>query len=240
MNTVPEKLKAMKPQARWEWFDRQKEILREAAKTGTKAEFAPELAEAFMYMSDIADLKYCERVTMHHNAIVVVASALIESDFDNARDWLLNLVEQADEVTWQMYSNAQEFYDRNQLNWPNTIEEHQENIAQSKVKAKEDSEKFDVWYEQNVNPLLKSGSPSHNVNFSILREDDIEQAIKEGKTKNLIEHLEDIITQKALVVTHGNMTRAAELICLNRSTLAKRNKRYLKKRTLSNSQQTAI
>lgn len=230
MNTVPEKLNAMKSQARWEWFDRQKEILREAAKTGTKAEFTPELAEAFMYMSDIADLKSCEMVTMHHNAIVVAASALIESDFDNARDWLLNLVERADEVAWQMYSNAQEFYDRNQLNWPDSVEDHQKNIAQLKVKAKEDREKFDIWYEQNINPLLKSGSPSHNVNFPVLREDDIEQAIKEGKTKNLIEHLEDIIAQKALVVTHGNMTRAAELISLNRGTLAKRNKRFLQKR----------
>lgn len=230
MITVPEKLKAMKPQARWEWFDRQKEILREAAKTGTKAEFTPELAEAFMYMADIDHMKYCEMVTMHHNAIVVAASALIESDFDNARDWLLNLVEQADEVAWQMYSNAQEFYDRNQLNWPDSVEDHQKNIAQSKVKAKEDREKFDIWYEQNINPLLKSCSPSHNVNFPVLREDDIEQAIKEGKTKNLIEHLEDIIAQKALVITHGNMTRAAELISLNRGTLAKRNKRFLQNR----------
>jgi len=230
VNTVPEKLNAMKPKARWEWFDRQKEILREAAKTGTKAEFTPELAEAFMYMSDIADLKSCEMVTMHHNAIVVAASALIESDFDNARDWLLNLVEQADEVAWQMYTNAQEFYDRNQLNWPGTIQEHHENIAQSKAKAKEDREKFDIWYEQSINPLLKNGAPSHNVNFPVLREDDIDQAIKEGRTKNLIEHLEDIIAQKALVVTHGNMTRAAELISLNRGTLAKRNKRFLQKR----------
>lgn len=230
MNTVPEKLNAMKPQARWEWFDRQKEILREAAKTGTKAEFTPELAEAFMYMADIDHLKYCEIVTMHHNAIVVAASALIENDFDNARDWLLNLVEQADEVTWQMYTSAQEFYDRNQLSWPETVQEHQSNIAQSKAKAKEDREKFDIWYEQNINPLLKNGAPSHDVNFPVLREADIEQAIKEGRTKNLIEHLEDIIAQKALVVTHGNMTRAAELISLNRGTLAKRNKRFLQKR----------
>ncbi|WP_312057696.1 helix-turn-helix domain-containing protein [Acinetobacter courvalinii] len=230
MNTVPAKLNAMKSQARWEWFDRQKDILREAAKSGVKVELTPELAESFMYMSDIADLKYCEMVTMHHNAIVVAASALIESDFDNARDWLLNLIEQAGEFTWQMYSSAQEFYDRNQLNWPDTIQEHQENIAQSKVKAKEDREKFDVWYEQNVNPLLKNGGPSHNVNFPVLREEDIEQAIKDGKTKILIEHLEDIIAQKALVVTHGNMTRAAELISLNRGTLAKRNKRFLQKR----------
>lgn len=230
MQKVPFKLEKMKSSERWDWFDRQKEILREAANTGTKAEFTPELAEAFMYMSDIADLKSCEMVTMHHNAIVVAASALIESDFDNARDWLLNLVEQADEVTWQMYTSAQEFYDRNQLNWPDTIQEHQTNIAQSKAKAKEDREKFDIWYEQNINPLLKNGAPYQKVNFPVLREDDIEQAIKEGKTKNLIEHLEDIIAQKALVVTHGNMTRAAELIGLNRGTFAKRNKRFLQKR----------
>ncbi|MGN5762740.1 helix-turn-helix domain-containing protein [Acinetobacter calcoaceticus] len=230
MNTVPEKLNAMKPQDRWEWFDRQKDILREAAKSGTKAEFTSELAEAFMYMSDIADLKYCEIMTMHHNAIVVVASALIESDFDIARDWLLNLVEQADEVTWQMYSSAQEFYDRNQLNWPDTIQDHQENIAQSKVKAKEDQEKFDVWYKQNIDPLLKSGGSIKKPTFGVLREDDIDQAIQEGKTKDLIEHLEDIIVQKALTATHGNLTQAAELISLNRGTLAKRNKRFLQKR----------
>ncbi|OEC90449.1 helix-turn-helix domain-containing protein [Acinetobacter sp. YK3] len=230
MNTVPEKLNAMKPKARWEWFDRQKDILREAAKSGTKAEFTPELAQAFMYMSDIADLKYCERVTMHHNAIVVAASALIESNFDSARDWLLNLVEQADEVTWQMYSSAQEFYDLNQLNWPDTIQEHQENIAQSKLKAKEDREKFDVWYKQNIDPLLKSGGSIKKPTFGVLREDDIDQAIQEGKTKDLIEHLEDIIVQKALTATHGNLTQAAELIGLNRGTLAKRNKRFIQKR----------
>ncbi|TVT82733.1 helix-turn-helix domain-containing protein [Acinetobacter colistiniresistens] len=230
MNTLPEKLNSMKPQERWDWFDRQKDIFRDAAKSGSKTEFSPELAEAFMYMSDIYELKSCEMVTMHHNAIVVAASALIESDFDNARDWLLNIVEQADEVTWQMYSSAQEFYDRNQLNWPDTVVEHRENIAQSKVKVKEDREKFDIWYEQNINPLLKNGAPAQQINFPVLREDDIEKAIKEGKTKNLIEHLEDIIAQKALVVTHGNMTRAAELINLNRGTLAKRNKRFLQKR----------
>lgn len=229
MNTVPEKLNAMKPQERWEWFDRQKHILREAAKTGTKAEFTPELAEAFMYMSDIDQLKYCEMVTMHHNAIVVAASALIESDFDNARDWLLNLVEQANEVTWQMYTNAQEFYDRNQLNWPDSAEDHEKNIAQSKLKAKEDAEKFDVWYEQNMKPLLSGGSAPVD-NSVVFRMSDIDQAIKTGKTKDLIEHLEDIITQKALLATYGNLTRAAAMISINRGTLAKRNKRYLQKR----------
>ncbi|KYQ83495.1 Fis family transcriptional regulator [Acinetobacter sp. NRRL B-65365] len=220
----------MKPQARWEWFDRQKQILREAATSGIKVEITPEMAESFMYMADIDQLKYCEMVTMHHNAVVVAASALIEKDFDNARDWLLNLVEQADEVTWQMYTNSHEFYDRNQLNWPETVQEHNVNIAHSKVKGKEDSEKFNIWYEQNINPLLKNGSPAQQVNFPVLREDDIDQAIKEGKTKNLIEHLEDIIVQKALTATHGNLTQAAELISLNRGTLAKRNKRFLYKR----------
>jgi len=237
---IPEKLNAMKPQARWEWFDRQKQILREAATSGIKVEITPEMVESFMYMADTDQLKYCEMVTMHHNAIVVAACALIENDFDNARDWLLNLVEQADEVTWQMYTSAQEFYDRNQLNWPNTVQEHNENIVQSKAKAKEDNVKFEIWYEQNINPLLKNGAPAQQVNFPVLREDDIEQAIKEGKTKNLIEHLEDIIAQKALVVTHGNMTRAAALINLNRGTLSKRNKRFIKKRNSANQNHTSI
>ncbi|WP_038342264.1 helix-turn-helix domain-containing protein [Acinetobacter sp. A47] len=229
MNTVPEKLNAMKPQERWEWFDRQKEILREAAKSGTKVELTPELAESFMYMADIDQLKYCEMVTMHHNAVVVAASALIESDFDNARDWLLNLVEQANEVTWQMYTNAQEFYDRNQLNWPDSAEDHEKNIAQSKLKAKEDAEKFDVWYEQNMKPLLSGGSAPVD-NSVVFRMSDIDQAIKTGKTKDLIEHLEDIIVQKALLAAYGNLTRAAAMISINRGTLAKRNNRYLQKR----------
>lgn len=55
---------------------------------------------------------------MHHNAVVVVASSLVEKDPNMQHEWLLNLVDNADCAEWQMYESGQEFYDRNRLPWP--------------------------------------------------------------------------------------------------------------------------
>ena len=55
-----------------------------------------------------------------------------------------------------MYSNAQEFYDRNHLPFPLTQAEHRENMEKLKIIEKEDAEKFEIWYEQNVMAQLKA------------------------------------------------------------------------------------
>ena len=60
---------------------------------------------------------------------------------------------------------------------------------------------------------------------TVLTECDIEDAIDKGEVKSLIHHLENVIIQKALVKTHGNITKAAELVRMNRGTVRKIRKR---------------
>jgi len=115
MIKFPESLEKMKPEQRWQWFDRQKELLRKAAKDGVEAKLSSDLSECFMFMLDLSELKHCQMIATHNNAVVVAACALIEKNDDESRDWLLNLLEQADDPTWQMYENAQDFFDKHHL-----------------------------------------------------------------------------------------------------------------------------
>ena len=152
----PDFLKNMKGQDRWNWLDRQKEIMAEAIAENKAVEIKPETIKGFLYMSQVQDDKYCQLVSMHNNAVVVAACAAIEQDKDSSHDWLLNMLDQADCAEWQMYSNAQEFYDRNHLPFPLTQAEHRENMEKLKIIEKEDAEKFEIWYEQNVMAKLKA------------------------------------------------------------------------------------
>ncbi|KXZ65915.1 Bacterial regulatory protein, Fis family [Acinetobacter venetianus] len=56
---------------------------------------------------------------------------------------------------------------------------------------------------------------------TVLTEHNIEDAINKGEVKSLIHHLENVIVQKALIKTHGNITKAAELVRMNRGTVRK-------------------
>ena len=56
---------------------------------------------------------------------------------------------------------------------------------------------------------------------TVLTECDIEDAIEKGEVRDLIRHLENVIVQKALIKTHGNITKAAELVRMNRGTVRK-------------------
>ena len=56
---------------------------------------------------------------------------------------------------------------------------------------------------------------------TVLTERNIEDAIDNGEVKSLIHHLENVIIQKALIKTHGNIKKAAELVRMNRGTVRK-------------------
>ena len=60
---------------------------------------------------------------------------------------------------------------------------------------------------------------------TVLTERNIEDAIDKGEAKSLIRHLENVIVQKALIKTHGNITQAAILVNMNRGTVNKIRKR---------------
>ena len=56
---------------------------------------------------------------------------------------------------------------------------------------------------------------------TVLTEKDIENAIGNGEVKHLIRHIKNVVIQKALIKTHGNITKAAELVRMNRGTVRK-------------------
>ena len=56
---------------------------------------------------------------------------------------------------------------------------------------------------------------------TVLTERNIEDAIEKGRAKHLVLHIENVIVQKALIKTHGNITKAAELVRMNRGTVRK-------------------
>ena len=60
---------------------------------------------------------------------------------------------------------------------------------------------------------------------AVLTEKDIENAIDNGEARRLIQHIENVIIQKALIKTRGNITQAAMLVNMNRGTVNKIRKR---------------
>ena len=56
---------------------------------------------------------------------------------------------------------------------------------------------------------------------TVLTECDIEDAIDNGEVRDLIRHLENVIVQKALIKTRGNISKAAILVKMNRGTVRK-------------------
>jgi len=60
---------------------------------------------------------------------------------------------------------------------------------------------------------------------TVLTERNIEDAIDKGEAKSLIRHLENVIIQKALIKTRGNISKAAILVNMNRGTFNKIRKR---------------
>ena len=56
---------------------------------------------------------------------------------------------------------------------------------------------------------------------TILTEKDIEDAIDKGEARRLIQHIENVVIQKALIKTRGNQTKAAELVQMSRGTVRK-------------------
>ena len=56
---------------------------------------------------------------------------------------------------------------------------------------------------------------------TVLTERNIEDAIDNGGAKHLVQHLENVIVQKALIKTRGNISQAAILVKMNRGTVRK-------------------
>lgn len=74
-------------------------------------------------------------------------------------------------------------------------------------------------------------------NSIVLRESDIDKAISSGGnvTKSLVQHLENVLIEKALIKAKGNQRLAAELIGMSRTKLVQRARQLAKCKTLEQS-----
>lgn len=140
---IPDFLQKMKGPERWEWFEHQKDIMAKTVLLDGSLELWGELLQGFVYMLRLDELRHCESITMHYNAVVVATCAVIEKDNDASRSWLLEMLNQADSYSWQIYENAQEFFDKRYLPHPSSQAEHRENIKKINLIEQEDALKFD-------------------------------------------------------------------------------------------------
>ncbi|ENW78628.1 hypothetical protein F909_03590 [Acinetobacter sp. ANC 3929] len=81
-----------------------------------------------------------------------------------------------------------------------------------------------MWLKAKHEEALRK---NHDV---VIRSSDIEKAIQESPNavKDITDHLDKVLATKALELSHGNLTKAAEMIGVNRGTLSKRYKEYRK------------
>ena len=72
-------------------------------------------------------------------------------------------------------------------------------------------------------------------NSIVLHESDIDKAILSGVnvTKSLVQHLENVLIEKALIKTKGNQRAAAELIGMSRTKLGERARQLAKYKSLN-------
>lgn len=151
---IPQKLRSMQPATRWKWFDKQLEILNEAAEKGQSVKMSVETVEAFAYLLNRSRLMHAESVVMHNNAVATIGAALVEQDEEMSRDRLRHAMEIAGDATYSMFDDAQDYFDRNALPFPDTLEEHRNNIKAQKANQEADEQKYQEWYAQNCAPLL--------------------------------------------------------------------------------------
>ncbi|ENV09504.1 MULTISPECIES: hypothetical protein [Acinetobacter] len=66
----------------------------------------------------------------------------------------------------------------------------------------------------------------------VIKAADIETAITSGpdKVKQLTEHLENVVAEKAIELCNGNLIKASDLTGIYRTTLSKRHKRFIQSR----------
>lgn len=69
----------------------------------------------------------------------------------------------------------------------------------------------------------------------VLTEKDIDQALKDGVdvTRSIVRHIEDVIIEKALVLTKGNQSAAATLIGMSRTKLGQRARAMTKRKKVA-------
>ena len=126
-----------------EKFEEFKETLKQAVDTGQKIEMGKGVIPLILEQLEAMELRYCELVTMHSNNLIIMGAALIcldNKDYEGAEQWLENTTDNCEAHHWQLFDDAQKYYDEIHMPYPLSVENHRENITEhnDKIDALDD------------------------------------------------------------------------------------------------------
>lgn len=110
------------------------------------AEFSEQTAKDLIAAWDMQQLHYCQHVASLNNRIVVLGAIAIElekGNLDAAKSWCFESLDQSDCSEWQLYSDANEFYQSHSLDFPMTVEEHHVNVKENDAVVAADKARWD-------------------------------------------------------------------------------------------------
>ena len=146
---TPAILIKMSYQERWAWYDSILKQIQKASSEDKPLEMSPDVVKGFNYMMGLKQIKYCQGVANHHNAVVAMACASIETDPLKVKERLEDYLDMAGETTWPMYESAEHFFTERYMPFPETVEGHRKSILESQAVQARAREKFSVWEKQN-------------------------------------------------------------------------------------------
>lgn len=92
------------------------------------------------------ELAYCQLSAIFGNKVAEMGAMAIELEkgsTESAKDWLYEALAQADCPTWQVYDDAEAFYNSYSFDYPQSVEEHRQNVEILNQIIDEDEAKLD-------------------------------------------------------------------------------------------------
>ena len=113
----------------------------------------------------------------------------------------------------------------------NEIEQLKNKIVSDSCLTNQEDEQLEDLITKSINYGELVNKRDNSGSGVILRVSDIDKAIATGPdaVEKVTHHVEFVFISKSLELTHGNMTKAAELVGWNRGTFLKRRRRYYEK-----------
>lgn len=77
------------------------------------------------------ELAYCQLSAIFGNKVAEMGAMAIELEkgsTNSVKDWLYEALDQADCPTWQVYDDAEAFYNSYSFDYPQSVDEHRQNV----------------------------------------------------------------------------------------------------------------
>ena len=110
-------------------------------------EFNEKTANDLIAAWEMKQLHYCQSVSMHTSKVAVLGAIAIElekGDLETAKDWCFKVLDLSDCAEWQLYQDANEFYQSHKLEYPMSVVEHRENVRQHNAVVEADKQKWGI------------------------------------------------------------------------------------------------